>query len=131
MKKHRIILVMAALALAIGTSAIMANKAADGEGICIVISPKTLVLSKNTACVTVHSNLPIGMVDCGSLLLDGVPPVLTKADSCGDLVAKFDDQAIKAIVQPGQTTLTLTGLAFDEFGVLAPFTASDTITVRE
>jgi hypothetical protein len=115
------------LAMVIGASAIWANKAADGDGICIVISPNSLVLSKDTASVTVHSNLPIGLVDCDSLLLEGVPPVLTKADNLGHLVAKFDEEAIKALVQPGEATLTLTGILADG----TDFAASDSITVRE
>ncbi len=127
MRKYLMILVLT-LATVIGTSAIMANKAAEGEGICIVISPNTLVLSQDTACVTVHSNLPIELVDCESLLLEGVPPVLVKADNLGHLVAKFDEEAIKALVQPGQATLTLTGLLIING---ESFEASDTITVRE
>jgi hypothetical protein len=127
MRKYRIILVMATLALAIGTSVIMANKATEGEGICITIAPSTLILSKDTACVTIHSNLPIGLVDCDSLTLEGIEPVLVKADSLGHLVAKFDEEAIKAIVLPGQATLTLTGDLADG----SDFAASDTITVRE
>lgn len=126
MKTIRITLLLA-LIIGIGSGVILANKAADGDGICIVISPNTLKLSKNTACVTVHTNVPIGLVNCDSLQLEEISPVLTKADSLGHLVAKFDDEAIKAIVQPGQATLTLSGLLADG----SSFTASDTITVIE
>ena len=125
MKTIRMILLLA-LVMGISGGVILANKAADNDGICIVISPNTLKLSKNTACITVHSNIPIGIVDCDSLQLGGIDPVLVKADSLGHLVAKFDNEALKAIVEPGQVTLTLTGLLVD-----GPFAASDTITVIE
>jgi len=105
----------------------MANGSSEGEGICITISPKTLVLSSGSSCVTVHTNIAIGLVDCDSLLLEGIAPYLTKADNRGELVAKFDADAVKAIVDPGQVTLTLTGLLADG----SSFAASDTITVKE
>ncbi|MBN1844931.1 MAG: hypothetical protein JW810_04550 [Sedimentisphaerales bacterium] len=111
----------------IGSHMILANNASQGEGICITISPATLVLSHDSICVTVHSNLPIGMVDCGSLLLEDISPYLTKADSLGHLVAKFDADAVKEIVSPGVVTLTLTGTLADG----TDFAASDTIRVKE
>ena len=128
MRKYQLILVLA-LATVICTGTIMANKAADGEGDCIVISPNTLVLSKDTDYVTVHSNVLLSLVVPDSLLLDGVSPAHVGADSLGHLVAKFDEKAIKAIVQPGQATLTLTLTGFFLTG--EPLEASDTITVRE
>ena len=106
---------------------VMANGASQGDGICITISPNTLVLDCDSDCVTVHTNIPIGFVDCTSLSLEGIAPYLTKADSRGDLVAKFDADEVKAIVTPGQVTLTLTGILADA----TVFSASDTITVKK
>jgi len=116
-----------ALLIVIGSAMLMANGGSEGEGICITISPKTLVLSHDSCGVTVHTNIAIGLVDCDSLLLEGIAPYLTKADNRGDLVAKFDADAVKAIVEPGQVTLTLTGRLADD----SPFAASDTIRVKE
>ena len=105
---------------------VMANGASQGDGICITISPNTLVLDEVTGCVTLHSNIPIGFVDRASLSLDGIAPYLTKSDNRGELVAKFDVDEVKAIVTPGQATLTLTGVLAD--GTI--FSASDTIKVK-
>jgi hypothetical protein len=118
---------LVAFLMVIGSAMLMANGGSEGEGICITISPQTLVLSSDSNCVTVHTNIAIGQVDCDSLFLAGIAPYLTKADNRGELVAKFDADAIKAIVDPGQVTLTLTGLLVDG----SSFAASDTITVKE
>jgi hypothetical protein len=118
---------VAALLIISGSAMLMANGGSDGDGICITIAPQTLVLSHDSCSVTVHTNIAIGQVDCDSLLLEGIAPYLTKADSRGELVAKFDPDAVKAIVAPGEVTLTLTGLLVDG----SSFAASDTITVKE
>ena len=114
------------LMTAVGTSLVMANKASDGDGWCITISPNTLVLSSEDTIVTVHSNIPYSSVDTLSLLLDGIEATYTKADACGDLVVKFNRADVKDIVEPGTVTLTLTG----DFKEGDSFEASDTITVR-
>lgn len=118
---------VAALLIVIGSAMLMANGGSEGDGICITISPQTLVLSHDSCGVTVHTNIAIGLVDCDSLQLDGIAPYLTKADNRGELVAKFDADAVKAIVAPGQVTLTLTGELKDG----QSFAASDTIMVKE
>jgi len=115
------------LLLGIGCGLVIANGASEGDGICITISPKTLVLSSDVPCVTVHTNIAIGLVDRASLQLEGISPYLTKADSRGELVAKFRADSVKSVVDPGQVTLTLTGMLADG----TAFTASDTITVRK
>ena len=115
------------LVLVVGRSFVMANKASDGEGDCITISPKTLVLSSEDTIVTVHSNIPYVSVNTVSLTLNGIPATFSKADACGDLVVKFGRADVKDIVEPGIATLTLSGELKD--GSL--FEASDTITVKE
>ena len=119
--------IVVVLLVGIGSGIVIANKASDGDGICITISPSTLVLSSFSGSVTVHTNLAIGLVDCSSLTLDGISPYLTKADACGHLVAKFDADLVREIVSPGQVTLTLSGLLMDGDS----FTAPDTIMVKE
>ncbi len=114
------------LLVVIGGGILMANGASDGEGICITISPQTLVLHCDTGSVSVHSNIALSLVDRDSVLLEGIAPYLVKADSRGEMVAKFDPDAVKAVVSPGEVTLTLTGLLNDG----TAFTASDSITVR-
>jgi hypothetical protein len=106
---------------------VMANKASEGEGYCITITPKTLVLSSVDTIVSIHSNIPCSSVNTVSLTLDGIPATFTKADACGDLVVKFRRADVKDIVEPGMATLTLSGELEDG----TDFSASDTIIVRE
>ncbi|MBN2131011.1 MAG: hypothetical protein JW741_16030 [Sedimentisphaerales bacterium] len=116
-----------ALMVAVGTSLVMANKATDGEGYCITISPNTLFLGSEDTIVTVHSNIPYGSVNTATLTLDDIPATFSKSDACGDLVVKFGRADVKGIVSPGIATLTLSG----QFKDGSPFEASDSITVRE
>ena len=109
------------------TGLVMANKATDGEGDCITVSPNTLVLSSPDTIVTVHSNIPYASVNTASLTLNGIPAIFTKADACGDLVVKFGRADVQGIVVPGIATITLSGELKDS----SPFEASDDITVRE
>jgi hypothetical protein len=114
----------------VGAGALLAGGAAAGPvkgepGIAIAISPSTLSLGSDATCVTVHTNLPFGTVDAGSVALEGIAPYGVKADACGDFVAKFDIDAVKAIVAPPSATLTFTGSLNDG----TPFAASDTIRV--
>ena len=114
----------------------MANKPNEGTDPSITVSPSTLMLSRDIGCVTIHSNIPYGSVlfeeDEPLLSLQGIPgsdpnaPCCTKADLCGDLVAKFDGDMVRDIVAPGQVILTLSGLTTD-----GAFSASDTIRVKD
>ena len=117
--------IVVVLLVGIGSGIVIANKANEGEGICITVTPKTLVLSSFSGDVTVHSNIAFAEVGPDSLDLNGVEPNLVTSDDCGHLVAKFDADSVKAIVSPGQVTLILSGTYDGE-----SFTASDTITVK-
>jgi len=125
--KRLSIAVAVTLLILIGTGLSIANKQNEGVGICITISPNTLVLDGQAGSVSVHSNLAISLVERSTVRLEGITPYLTKADSLGHLVAKFRTDEVKAIVTPGQVTLTLTGRLKDG----TSFAASDTITVRQ
>ena len=118
---------MIGLVMGIGVGMLQGNNGSDGEGICISISPQTLVLSSPVGCVSVHTNLPIGLVENETVALEGVAPYLVTADALGDLVAKFDAEVVKSLVSPGEVTLTLSGVLAD--GMV--FSASDTIMVKE
>lgn len=119
-------MIAAVFVVVVGTSLVMANKANDGEDFSITISPSTLALDSQSVCVSVHSNIPYGIVNTVSLTLNGIPAKFTKADACGDLVVKFESADVKDIVEPGQVTLTLAGLLKDG----TEFQVSDTIAVR-
>lgn len=107
-----------------------ANKACqtpDGEW-NIMISPNTLILSSPSDVITIHSNIPYGAVVTTSVAVNGVDVSFTKADSCGDLVAKINVDDLSEFLEPNQIiTLTLSGLFIDETG----FFVSETIDVKE
>ncbi len=120
------ILTIVLLMLVISGGLLVANTANAGEEFSITISPSTLVLSNTATWVTVHSNIPYDTVNTVTLTLNGIPAVFTKADSCGDLVVKFNPTDVKNIISPGQATLTLAGELDNGF----VFEVSDTITVK-
>jgi hypothetical protein len=96
--------------------------------ISISVSPKTIVLGLDKGDrVTVHTDIPLALVDRESLTLSGVSPVLVKADNRGNLVAKFAQASIEALVAPPEATLALTGTTTGE----VPFRGSDTVRVIE
>jgi len=98
------------------------------QGIVVAIAPHTLLLgSDQGGSVVVHADIPYNQVDTSTLVLDGIAAASTKPDCCGNLVAYFDEAAVKAIVAAPSATLTLTG----ETQVGAPFDGSDTVQVRQ
>ena len=107
-----------------------ANKACqtpDGD-FNIMISPRTLVLSSPSDVITVHSNIPYGVVIATSVAVNGVDVPFTKSDSCGDLVAKIGVDDLAEFLQPNQViTLTLSGMLIDE----TTFAVDETISVKE
>ncbi|MGB2821622.1 MAG: hypothetical protein WBF17_11615 [Phycisphaerae bacterium] len=126
----RFLMPVLVLCLAVGflaCEALSGSRDGDADGVQIVVAPNTLVLSAPGAWVSVHTNLPFGSVDRSTLELNGLAVAWTKADSRGNLVAKFDIDAVKAIVEPDEATLTLTGAMLDG----EPFAASDTISVKD
>ena len=98
---------------------------AEGE-IFVKVSPNTIVIASLGDWITVHTNIAYGIVDTSSVTLNGVPVAWTKSDLRGNLVAKFTQADIKAIVAPPEATLELSGLTTGG----EPFTGSDTVTVR-
>ena len=116
------------LAALVGTT--LAKPAPSSEAslqIAVQVSPQTLILRSEGEWVTVHTNIPLGQVDRETVSLNGVSAARTKADARGNLVAKFTQTDIEAIVEPPEATLVLTGLKTDG----TPFWGSDTIRVVE
>jgi hypothetical protein len=95
-------------------------------GIIIQVAPHVIVIDSDGTWITVHADIPYSSVDGSSVTLNGVPAALTKADLQGNLVAKFDQADIKAIVAPPEATLELTGLKTDG----EEFAGSETVEVR-
>lgn len=101
--------------------------AAEAEGeIFVKVSPNTIVIASDGDWITVHTNIAYGSVDTSSITLNGVAVAWTKSDLRGNLVAKFAQADIKAIVAPPEATLELAGLTTGG----EPFTGSDTVAVR-
>jgi hypothetical protein len=94
--------------------------------IWVKVSPNTIVLgSEKGSNVTVHTDIPFVVVDRSSVALNEITPYLTKADDCGNLVAKFRQGEVEAIVAPPTVMLTLTGLTLDG----GSFAGSDSVRV--
>ena len=111
----------------VSSTLVLAGVQRGGEQSPVLISPQTLLLSSEQGgSVVVHMVIPYSQVDSSTVVLDGVPALGTKADLRGDLVAYFDEVAIKAIVAPPSATLTLTGNLHDG----TPFAGSDTVQVK-
>ena len=116
------------LVMALGLMGKAFSGARTEDPLGVAVSPQMILLgSDQGGDVSVHTDIPYGSVDCSTLALNGIPVSWTKADSCGNLVAKFDEWAVKAIVAPPGATMTLTGTTKD--GV--SFAGSDTVQVRE
>lgn len=74
----------------------------------VAVSPPVIVLkSKGPPCMTLHANIPMREVDLETVQLiirtrDGtetrLEPRRLFADDCGDLVGKFDGEAIRTAV---------------------------------
>lgn len=94
----------------------------------IAVSPQTLILSMDQGgAVTVHTAISLSAVDTSSLTLSGVAAEAAWADSCGNLVARFDEAEIEALVAPPGADLTLEGKMIDG----AAFAGSDEVRVIE
>lgn len=128
---RRSIISVIAICLAIGLIA-MSPSIGRAQDATINVAPNMLVISSMGNKVTIHSNIPAGTVNVSTLELsiDGIgslTPISTFADARGQLVAKFDMEEVKGIVNVPSTELTLTGVYFEG----GTFTASDVIEVKE
>ncbi len=125
--KYLVACLLCAVAVAwAAPTALSAGCVEDGEP-AIAIAPSTLLIGvEQGGAVTVHTNIPFGVVDASSLALNGIAARAVFADNQGDLVAKFSEAAIEAMAAPGTMTLTLTGSYADG----EAFEASNTVTVK-
>ncbi len=80
----------------------------------IQVSPNILNLQSNGVVVTIHTDIPFSDVNASSVELEGVGIQSWKADNQGFFVAKFNMEAVKALVDQGvlelgNNTVTLMG----------------------
>ena len=110
-----------------GRVALVRNDTA-AQQIVVKISPHTLLLGADqSGSVVVHADIAYSQVDSSTVTLEGIAVRWTKADLRGELVAYFDETAMKAIVEPPNATLTLAGVTRDG----TPFSGSDTVQVKQ
>ncbi len=124
--KHMLFQFLTIAVLVICVSAV-GTSYGDDASITIIVSPKTIVLGSRGQWITAHTDIPLNIVDCATLELNGVPVAWTDVDCCGNLVAKFNKSEIDAIVSPPSALLTLTGATIDD--VL--FSGADEVRVME
>jgi len=106
---------------------VMANSAVDGALPAMMASPQMIVLAKVTT-LTIHTNIPATDVDLATVALNGVAPTGLGVDNCGHLVAKF--AVADLALDPGEVTLTLTGLYDDDADEDTAFAASCVVTAK-
>ncbi len=105
------------------------DPAPEGE-IAIQVSPGTIALNARTRWLTIHANIPYGVVNLESVIVaigdDVVPVEWIFADSLGDLVVKCPIEAVKGIVEDmPSATIDLSGVTKIE----VEFGGSDTVKV--
>jgi hypothetical protein len=93
----------------------------------ILVSPSTLVMGSQGVWVAVHADIPYSSVDSATVSLNGIPVTATFADNQGDLVAKFQIDAVKGTVSVPQSEVVL--VAMTHAG--EEFVGTDTIRVIE
>ena len=125
--RHRAIAGIGVLLLGL---TILAGPAFSGERsddpLGVAVSPQMLIIGAVQGSVSVHTDIPYGSVDkTKSVTLNGVDAVYLKADDCGNLVAKYRESEIKAIVSPPFALMTLEGTRKDG----TTFSGSDTVRV--
>jgi len=124
MKKYMVATVCFVLLGLFSVEALCGSRTDDALG--VAVSPQNFILSMDQGgAVTVHTAIPFVQVDCATLQLNGIPVDWTHVDNRGNVVAEFNEEAVKAIVSPPESVLTLTGcLKTGEC-----FSGSDTVRV--
>ena len=122
---QRSAVVVLAVCLVVFVSSVALFGARTDDPLGIAVSPHTLIIGADQGSISVHTAIPLSAVDTSTLQLNGVPVWWTKADARGELVAKFHEADVKAIVAPPTTVLTLTGEMKDG----SPFAGSDEVRV--
>jgi len=118
---------LVALCLVFVCATVLIAGGRSDDPIGVAVSPQTLLLgSSQGGHVVVHTDgLPFTVVVGSTVTLNGIKAKSVGSDLCGDLVAYFDEDEIKAIVAPPSVVMTLEGLKTDG----TAFSGSDTVKV--
>ena len=115
-------------ALALTAALVLAGCPILDLSVIVLVSPQTILLGADQGGeVTVHAEIAYRLVEPETLRLNGVYALSVGSDSRGELVAKFSEHAIKAIVSPPSEMLMLTGRTTDG----RVFAGMDEVVVRE
>ena len=126
MRRYAYGLIMLSFALGLVLASLAGAQATNT--VAVQVAPHTMLLSSSQAdFVTVHAEIAYGLVDTSTLTLNGVVVAWTKADSRGELVAKFREADVKAVLSSPETTLTLRGMTVAG----GEFSGEDTVKVRD
>jgi len=93
----------------------------------VQVSPATIVLGAPCTWVTIHTDIPAAGVVAGTVELNGVVATIVKADARGNLVGKFDFDAITADLSPGEAVMDFAGA----YANGDTFVGSSVVPVRE
>jgi len=95
----------------------------------ITASPKTLVLSSQGHCVTIHTDIDGDLVLDAAVAVDGTEIAASFfEDDCGNLVARSSRDDVKQIIGLSATQAVFTLTVDTELGT---FSASDTVRVKK
>jgi hypothetical protein len=117
--------IMVGLAAICAMLTVLTFTASAGD-ITIKVTPSAIVLDSDGSWITVHTDIALSVVDTSTLTLNGLDVAWTKADAKGNLVAKFAQADIKAIVAPPEATLELVGMTTAG----ERFQGADTVVVK-
>jgi len=129
MKRTSVLPVLAFVAAAALLCAVVT--AEDSVEASIKISPNVLALRSAGNWLTIHTDLAYSTVDFDSVTLTIGDAVLAvdrvEVDDCGNYVAKFVLDNVKAVVAPPESTMTLAGSLKDG----TAFAGTGTIRVKQ
>jgi hypothetical protein len=95
----------------------------------IVVQPHTLAMQSLGGTVSVHTDIEYGAGAPWTATLNGLEAYLCKSDLRGNLVAKFNLEAVKAMAEGSSSPqLTLSFVAIPS-GAEGTFTGTDSITI--
>lgn len=122
------------LCLALGLSGLPATPAVAQDVLTInmKVSPNAIVPVSQGGCVSVHADIAYSAVVPGSiqLTIDDNPTVITPylvfADLQGNLVAKFNLEVLKGMVEPPKAEFRMTG----DLVIGGTFSGTDDVAVR-
>lgn len=125
---RRVMVPLLAVVVVLGAISTAWSNSRTDDPLGVAVSPQMLILGMDQGgAVTVHTAIKYPQVDAGSVTLNGLAAESTWADSCGNLVARFSESAVEAMVAPPSAVLTLEGITVDG----TPFAGSDTVRVAE